>query len=51
VFLKIDSDLKQKEVLRKIIGETRKRDYSGGMVIVHITATGKTYFRNIDSLK
>jgi hypothetical protein len=50
VFLKIDAPLTQEAVLRKIIDKTRKSDYSGGLVIVHFTATGKPYCWNIDRL-
>jgi hypothetical protein len=44
IFLKIDSDLTLEAVLRKLTDKVRKSHYSGGQVIVHLTATGKTYF-------
>jgi hypothetical protein len=51
VFFKIDSDLTQEAVLRKLIDKIRKSGYSGGMVIAHFTSTGKTYFWDIDHIK
>lgn len=51
VFLKIDADFTQELVLKKLIGTVRRGGYSGGMVIVHFTRSGKTYYWDIGSMK
>jgi hypothetical protein len=51
VFIKIDSGFSQETVLEKLIGTVRRGAYKGGLVIAHFTATGKTYYWNIDDLK
>jgi hypothetical protein len=51
VFLKIDADFSPEVVLEKLIGTVRRGNYSDGMVIVHFTKTGKTYYWNIGGMK
>jgi hypothetical protein len=51
VFLKIDSSLSQEAVLRKLIDRVRKGGYCGGLLIVHFTASAKTFFWDVDALK
>jgi hypothetical protein len=51
VFLKIDADFSQEVVLEKLIGTVRRGNYSDGMVIVHFTKTGKTYYWTISGMK
>jgi hypothetical protein len=51
IFFKIDSDLSQEAVLRKLIDRIRKGIYSGGLIIAYFTHTGKTYFWEEDRLK
>jgi len=50
VFLKIDSPLTLEDVYRKIIGTVRSAHYRNGLIIVHFTQTGKTFYWNIDAL-
>jgi hypothetical protein len=51
IFFKIDSNLSQEDVLRKLIDKVRRGNHSGGMIIVHFTHSGKTYFWEEDRLK
>jgi uncharacterized protein (DUF2147 family) len=51
VFLKIDANFTQEAVLKGLIGTVRRGSYSGGMVIIHFSKNGKTYYWKIDSMK
>jgi hypothetical protein len=51
IFFKIDSDLSQEAVLRKLIDRIRKGNNTGGLIIAHFTCTGKTYFWEEDRIK
>jgi len=51
VFLTIMPDYSKEAVQRKLKRTIIAKGYQGGLIVVHFTATGKTYYWNVDDLR